>query len=97
MPESPQYLVAKGKNDEAKKSLQFLRGKAYDPNAELLEFEREHELSQANPVSTRSALLRKSTIRALVISIGLMFFQQMSGINVVIFYVSDIFRVKLFS
>lgn len=96
MPESPQYLVKKGKHDDAKKSLQFLRGKNYDPNSELEEFEKEQNLMEANQVSTREALFRKSTIRALVISIGLMFFQQMSGINIVIFYVSDIFKASIF-
>lgn len=94
MPESPQYLVSKGKSSEATKSLKFLRGKNYDPIAELNEFEREFNDMQANKVSPLVALRRNPTIRALVISIGLMFFQQMSGVNAVIFYVSTIMGVS---
>lgn len=92
MPESPLYLVAKNRNDDAKMSLQFLRGKDYPVENELLELQEENEKAQEKPVSVLQALKRRSSIRALVIGIGLMFFQQMSGINAVIFYTTDIFK-----
>ncbi|XP_037908884.1 facilitated trehalose transporter Tret1 isoform X3 [Hermetia illucens] len=92
MPESPVYLVSKGRTEKAIKSIQWLRGKDYDYNSELAELQAEQDRNQANKVSLASALSRKSTIRALFISLGLMFFQQLSGINAVIFYTTDIFR-----
>lgn len=92
MPETPQYLVMKNREDEAKKSLLFLRGKNYDADTELAEIATENNLIKANNVSVFGALKRKSTLRALMISIGLMLFQQLSGINAVIFYVSTIFK-----
>lgn len=35
MPETPQYLIKKGKEDQAEKSLQYFRGKNFDIKHEL--------------------------------------------------------------
>lgn len=88
MPESPVFYVFKRKQTEATKSLTWLRGKKYDPLPEITELTREIEEQEDNKVSFFSVLGRKSTKRALFIGFGLMFFQQVSGINLVIFYVS---------
>ncbi|XP_055908065.1 facilitated trehalose transporter Tret1 isoform X2 [Eupeodes corollae] len=92
MPESPTYLVSKGKNESAVKSIQWLRGNQYNYTAELEELKEIDAQIKQNPVSIMSALTRRVTIKALIISLGLMFFQQLSGINAVIFYTTDIFR-----
>lgn len=92
MPETPMYLVSKGRDDEAAKSFKWLRGSEYDYSAELAELQVEHREKQAAKVSIMSALMRKASIKALGISMGLMFFQQMSGINAVIFYSGAIFK-----
>lgn len=92
MPETPLYLVSKGRDDAAAKSFKWLRGSDYDYSAELTELQTEHREKEAAKVSIVSALMRKSSVKALGISLGLMFFQQMSGINAVIFYTGDIFR-----
>ena len=47
----------------------------------------------ANKVSLKDAMMKRAAIKAMIISFGLMFFQQMSGINAVIFYTTDIFQV----
>lgn len=92
MPETPQYLVSKGRTEAAVKSLQWLRGSAYDYSGELQAMQTEHAEKQAQQTSQVAGLMRKASVRALGISFGLMFFQQLSGINVVIFYTNDIFK-----
>lgn len=92
MPETPLYLVSKGRDEDAAKSFKWLRGSDYDYSAELSELQAEHQEKEAAKVSILSALMRKASVKAIGISLGLMFFQQMSGINAVIFYTGDIFR-----
>lgn len=92
MPETPLYLVSKGRKEEAAKSLKWLRGNEYDYSEELAGMQQQHEDDRANKVSVIQALKRRATKKAIVISLGLMFFQQMSGINAVIFFTRDIFR-----
>lgn len=92
MPETPTYLIAKGKKEEAAKSLKWLRGDEYDFSQELAELQAQHEEDQKNKISIFAALGRRSTQKALFISLGLMFFQQMSGVNAVIFFTKGIFE-----
>lgn len=92
MPETPLYLISKGRKEEAAKSLKWLRGSEYDYSEELAELQQQHEEEKGNKVSIGQALKRRATKKAIVISLGLMFFQQMSGINAVIFFTGDIFE-----
>lgn len=94
MPESPVYLIIQKRDDEATKSFKWLRGQAYDPKLEIDELKRELEEYENHEVSLKEVLSRKATKRALVIGFGLMFFQQMCGINVVIFRATTIFEVS---
>jgi MFS family permease len=94
MPESPVHYVFKRQEAEAKKSYEWLRGKGYDPQPEIDELKQELEENQRNNISFGAVLRKPSTKKALLIGFGLMFFQQMSGINVVIFYATDIFEVR---
>lgn len=93
IPETPRWYVAKGKTKRARKSLQWLRGKNADITEEFTAVEKTHIDSERN--SSQSAIgeiLKSSHIKPLFISLGLMFFQQMSGINAVIFYTTKIFE-----
>ncbi|XP_017128404.1 facilitated trehalose transporter Tret1-2 homolog isoform X1 [Drosophila elegans] len=92
MPESPTYLVAKDRSENAIKSIQWLRGKEYDYEPELAELRETDRETKANKVNVWAALNRPVTRKALAISMGLMFFQQVCGINAVIFYSSRIFE-----
>lgn len=92
MPESPNYLVVNGRSDEAREALFRLRGRAYDVDQELNNLKHKAEVAKANPVSYIAALTKKTAIKALIICYCLMLFQQLSGINAVIFNASQIFE-----
>lgn len=83
MPESPTYLVIKDRSQDAAKALQWLRGKNYDSSEEIAELQNEEEERKSHNLSLREAFSRRATIRAMIISFGLMFFQQLCGINAV--------------
>lgn len=81
----------KERSENATSSLKWLRGKQYDPTEEIAELQNDLEERKAQAVTFGQAMSRTTTKRGLVISLGLMFFQQVSGINAVIFYTNDIF------
>jgi len=92
---NPHRQVAKDRSENAIKSIQWLRGKEYDYEPELAELRENDRETKANKVNVWAALNRPVTRKALAISMGLMFFQQVCGINAVIFYASRIFMVSL--
>lgn len=92
MPESPHYYVEKTRYDDASKSLKWLRGSRYDERAEIEELKADDSKMREEKITFVQGFQQKSTIRALIISLGLMFFQQLSGINAVIFYTNSIFE-----
>lgn len=91
-PETPLYFLKRGKFEEAKKSLIQLRGPKYDVDSELNMIEGDVKAATQSSMSFTAALKKKSTLKALLIAFGLMFFQQLSGINAVILYSSDMFQ-----
>ncbi|XP_049803573.1 facilitated trehalose transporter Tret1-like isoform X1 [Schistocerca nitens] len=92
VPETPRWYISKNKNKRAHKALQWLRGKDADVTAELHEIEKNHLDSIKNAPASALDLFNRNNIKPITVSIGLMFFQQLSGINAVIFYTVDIFR-----
>lgn len=80
------------KTVEASNSLKWFRGPRFDPTEDIAELQNDNEEQKANNLSIGEALSRKTSVRGLVIILGLMFFQQVSGINAVIFYTTDIFN-----
>ncbi|XP_047503455.1 facilitated trehalose transporter Tret1-2 homolog isoform X3 [Pieris napi] len=92
MPESPNFLVVKGRHDEARDSLIRLRGRNYDVDSELTSLQTKAEESKNNPISFGSAITKKTALKAVMICYALMLFQQLSGINAVIFNTSKIFK-----
>lgn len=85
----------KGQEAEAIKSLKRFRGSDFDPTEEIADLWKEEEQKKSQNV--REALKQKSSKKAMLISFGLMFFQQLSGINAVIFYSSTIFADASFN
>ncbi|KAG4073186.1 hypothetical protein HA402_002575 [Bradysia odoriphaga] len=93
MPESPYYYIGKGKKKEATEALKFLRGKSGEGvQDELTDIQVSVEESMRNTASPLDLVRSKGNLKALITSAGLILFQQLSGINVVLFYTQDIFK-----
>ncbi|XP_063221010.1 facilitated trehalose transporter Tret1-like [Bacillus rossius redtenbacheri] len=92
VPESPLYLLTRGRRDEALEALRWLRGPAFDVQRELREAEQFVAESRKSKVGFREALGTRPAVRALVICSGVMMIQQLSGIKAVVFYTVTIFK-----
>lgn len=91
MPESPVYLTSKGNISGAKTSLQRFRGENYDVEDELIRIKENIKEANTQKGKISDLVHCKTTSKAMVISLGLMVFQQLSGINAVLFYAQQIF------
>lgn len=89
--ESPNFLLSKGKLDKATESLQYFRGKDYNIQTELNMLQQSVEDAKRNKASFRD-LLKPYILKPLLISLTLMFFQQYSGVNPVLFNLTTIFE-----
>lgn len=92
IPETPRWYIAKGEKEKSKEALQWLRGKDTDIEEEFNELKKSQEESDKTE-SSLGDLFQKHNLKPLLIALGLMFFQQMSGINAVIFYTTTIFKM----
>lgn len=93
-PETPLYYLKTNRHNKAVAALKHLRGQHYNVQMELQAMENSLTSTEFN----FRDMLNKRTIRAMAITLALMFFQQFGGINAIIFYTSDIFsqaHVKL--
>lgn len=91
IPETPKFLLGKGKLHKAQKSLQWLRGDKTDIESEFADLQKiQRESNELN--SSILDVFSKNNLKLLSIVLGLMFFQQFSGINAVIFYTTKIFK-----
>ncbi|CAH2059723.1 unnamed protein product, partial [Iphiclides podalirius] len=92
LPESPAYLMSQGKYIEAKAALRYFRGIDNDVNSEIKAL-KEHVLNYGkNRVTFKELFTTRTTVKALIVSFGLMIFQQVSGIYPVLFYAEKIFK-----
>ncbi|XP_014893770.1 solute carrier family 2, facilitated glucose transporter member 2 [Poecilia latipinna] len=91
-PESPRYLyILLGKEQEARKSLQRLKG-AYDASHDLEEMRREKEEADKEPrVSILSLILSSVYRQQLFVALMMHLSQQLSGINAIFYYSTAIF------
>ncbi|MGA8143175.1 MAG: sugar porter family MFS transporter [Candidatus Acidiferrales bacterium] len=83
LPESPRWLAKRGYHDRARAILARIRDSA-DVDAELQEIEQ--TLSQSQEHGNWRDLLNPGLRPALIVGIGLAVFQQITGINTVIYY-----------
>ncbi|XP_077998022.1 solute carrier family 2, facilitated glucose transporter member 1-like [Glandiceps talaboti] len=91
-PESPRYLLLnKGKEQESEKVLVSLRGTSdvsYDLDDMKMEYEKE---KKEEKIGVIELLRRKSLRKPLAISVIMQLSQQLSGINVVLYYSTLVF------
>ncbi len=94
MPESPRHLLLRGDRDAARASLAWLKGGGKEEAASQLKIMEEKEEGLDKNKSSVGALrlLRQGRYRRpFLMTLALMFLQQFSGINAVVFYAQTIF------
>ncbi|KAF4532913.1 hypothetical protein B566_EDAN001517 [Ephemera danica] len=96
VPETPHYLLTKNRKHDAEKSMLWLRGDRAKANQEELStiqaaILKDMENNLSFGASMKSLFTDYVCRRAIIVGLGLMFFQQLSGINAVIFYTVAIF------
>jgi len=90
MPRSPKFLVEKGNLTEARKALQFYRGKK-NVEDELNQIQNDVD-AQIGSISPLTLITNSMYLKPLLISLALMAFQQLSGINFVVSFAVQIFK-----
>uniref|UniRef100_A0A9I9CI25 Major facilitator superfamily (MFS) profile domain-containing protein n=1 Tax=Cucumis melo TaxID=3656 RepID=A0A9I9CI25_CUCME len=91
IPESPRWLAKMGMTEEFETSLQVLRGFDADISIEVNEIKRSVATTTKRTTIRFAELKRRRYWFPLMIGIGLLMLQQLSGINAVLFYSSTIF------
>lgn len=101
MPESPVYFMMKDREEDAIKSIKWLRGENYDSKIEIENLKSELRIDDNSPkISMVKAFSQPNAIWSIVVVMGMITVQQFSGISVVLFFTTNIFIVrslKLFS
>ena len=99
LPESPRWKAMKGREEEAEEILKRIRGENYDPKEfqnllEDLKKESESESSQESKSGLLANLSSPIFRRALFLGCGLQIFQQLAGINTVMYYSASIMEMS---
>ncbi|KAF0923555.1 hypothetical protein E2562_006558 [Oryza meyeriana var. granulata] len=92
IPESPRWLAKMGKMEDFESSLQALRGFDTDIAAEVNEIKRSVASSRRRTTIRFADIKQKRYSVPLVIGIGLLILQQLSGVNGILFYAASIFK-----
>ncbi|WP_267885214.1 sugar porter family MFS transporter [Streptomyces sp. NRRL F-525] len=91
IPESPHYLVARGRIDEARQAVAEVQGTEADADTRLVEIE--HALRNAHKPRVRDLFGGSFGLLPIVwAGIGLAVFQQLVGINVIFYYSSILWQ-----
>ncbi|KAA3632489.1 MAG: MFS transporter, partial [Bacteroidetes bacterium] len=91
---SPRWLVAKGKMEEARKVINSVNNDEAEVEKTLTEIKQSID---AEAFEKNAVLFKKPYIKLVVIGILVGMFNQFTGINVIMYYATDIFRTAGFS
>ncbi|WVZ99713.1 hypothetical protein U9M48_044974 [Paspalum notatum var. saurae] len=92
VPESPRWLAKMGKMEDFEYSLQVLRGFQTDITAEVSDIKRSVASSRRRTTIRFAEIKQKRYSVPLMIGIGLLVLQQLSGVNGILFYAASIFK-----
>ncbi|KAJ8687560.1 hypothetical protein QAD02_023354, partial [Eretmocerus hayati] len=97
-PESPKYLLlSRGRDMDAQRALTWLRG-TVEVHDEMDDMRNEYESIKLIPRATVTELVRNPSLRIpLFIAVMIMLAQQLSGINAIMFYSTEIFGMAKLS
>ena len=91
--ESPRWLISQGKDLQARKVLTWLRGPKFDVEKEQTEITTQLNNEEHLSINEKiRALATKPILHPLILAMMLMFFQQFSGINAVVFNGEEIIK-----
>ncbi|MBS0626245.1 MAG: sugar porter family MFS transporter [Verrucomicrobia bacterium] len=91
IPETPSWLISQGKKEKAETILHYLR--IAHPNQHLVEVEKAEDTPESK---NWHALFKPEMRKPLIVGIGLSLFQQITGINAITYFSSQIFQMAGF-
>ncbi len=91
LPESPRWLAARGRQEDAQRTLQRVGGKTYG-QVELANIDRTLHLEHKVATSLWKELAVPAVRRILLVGIALAILQQWTGINVLFNYAAEVYR-----
>ncbi|CAI0551047.1 unnamed protein product, partial [Linum tenue] len=97
IPESPRWLAKVGREEDSELALQRLRGKKVDISQEAADIIESIEACQGRKSGKILDLFQLKYAHALIVGVGLMFFQQFGGTNAIAYYARSIFEAAEFS
>ncbi|XP_011633666.1 facilitated trehalose transporter Tret1-2 homolog isoform X2 [Pogonomyrmex barbatus] len=92
MPESPMWLVQKDRKAQAAKVLTILRGPHYDVAGEIAVLQDDVDRMTNASGGFKDLVGTKAGRKAAITCVGLMCFQQLCGVDAVLFYTVNIFQ-----